>query len=140
MQIVKHGSEGEYLCLTWRPIPAAHRIGEVRDRAASSPRSSPMPVRSVEPGVDECRQQPAIEGAAHDHAGEECEQELDLAHRVVTGLTARTYPVGGTGSRCGSDQRAVMPQGWGAEARFLVGRLGHVAESGPLRRRRPSQG
>jgi hypothetical protein len=23
-------------------------------------------------------------------------------------LTARTYPVGGTGSRCGSDQRAVM--------------------------------
>jgi hypothetical protein len=30
------------------------------------------------------------------------------AHRPATGLTARTYPVGGTGSRCGSDQRADM--------------------------------
>jgi hypothetical protein len=28
---------------------------------------------------------------------------------MATGeVTARTYPVGGTGSRCGSDQRAVM--------------------------------
>jgi hypothetical protein len=34
--------------------------------------------------------------------------ELDAAHRVARELTARTYPAGGTGSRCGSDQRAVM--------------------------------
>jgi hypothetical protein len=27
-----------------------------------------------------------------------------------TGLTARTYPAGETGSRCGSDERAVVPQ------------------------------
>ena len=44
---------------------------------------------------------------SHD-AGEECQEELDLAHRAATGLTARTYPVRGTGSRPGSDQRAVM--------------------------------
>jgi hypothetical protein len=30
------------------------------------------------------------------------------AHRAASRLTARTYPVGGAGSRCGSDQRAVM--------------------------------
>ena len=41
-------------------------------------------------------------------AGEERQDELDPAHRAAAGLTARTYPVGGTGSRCGSDQRAVM--------------------------------
>jgi len=35
--------------------------------------------------------------------------ELDPAHRTAAQLTARTYPVGGPGSRCGSDQRAVMP-------------------------------
>ena len=45
--------------------------------------------------------------------GEERQDELDLAHRPATRLTARTYPgsqqAGGPGSRCGSDQRAVMP-------------------------------
>lgn len=35
--------------------------------------------------------------------------ELDLAHRALVGLTARTYPEGGPGSRCESHQRAVMP-------------------------------
>jgi hypothetical protein len=35
------------------------------------------------------------------------------AHRAATGLTARTYPVEGNGSRCGSDQRAVMRKAWG---------------------------
>jgi hypothetical protein len=68
-----------------------------------------MPAQSVDPGIDEGRQQPTVEGDAHRDAGEECEDELDPAHRAPTVLTARTYPVGGTGSRCGSDQRAVMP-------------------------------
>ena len=77
--------------------------------AASSPRSSPMPAQSVDPRIDEEREHEAVEGAAHDHAGEERQDELDPAHRAAAGLTARTYPVGGTGSRCGSDQRAVMP-------------------------------
>jgi hypothetical protein len=67
-----------------------------------------MPARSVDPDVDENREHEAIEGTAHDHAGEEGEKEFDLAHQVAAGLTARTYPVGGTGSRPGSDQRAVM--------------------------------
>jgi hypothetical protein len=67
-----------------------------------------MPAQSVNPGIDEEREDEAVEGAAHDDAGEERQDELDPAHRPATGLTARTYPVGGTESRCGSDQRAVM--------------------------------
>jgi hypothetical protein len=67
-----------------------------------------MPAESVDPRIDEEREQEAVEGAAHDDAGEEREDELDAAHRASAGLTARTYPVGGIGSRCGSDQRAVM--------------------------------
>jgi hypothetical protein len=51
----------------------------------------------------------AVEGAAHDHVGEEGQDELDPAHVAAAGLTARTYPVGEPGSRYGSDQRAVMP-------------------------------
>lgn len=67
-----------------------------------------MPVESVDPEVDKRWQQPAVEGDPHGHAGEEGEGELEAAHRAAGGLTARTYPVGGTGSQCGSDQRAVM--------------------------------
>ena len=68
-----------------------------------------MPAQSVDPGIDEERQHEAVEGTAHDHAGEERQDELDPAHWVTrAGLTARTYPVGVTGSRPGSDQRAVM--------------------------------
>ncbi len=44
---------------------------------------------------------------------EEGEVELHLAHRVTAKLTARTYSgsqqAGGPESRCGSDQRTVMP-------------------------------
>ena len=99
-------------------------------RSASSPRSSPMPAQSVDPRIDEEREHEAVEGAAHDHAGEERQDELDPAHRAAEGLTARTYPVGGTGSRCGSDQRAVMPSRVrAAGSRFLVGRLGHVVRA-----------
>jgi hypothetical protein len=69
-----------------------------------------MPAESVDPGIDEEREHEVVERAAHDDAGEDRQDELDPAHRVATGeLTARTYPVGGSGSRCGSDQRAVMP-------------------------------
>ena len=77
--------------------------------SASSPRSSPMPAQSVDPRIDEERQHEAVEGAAHDDAREERERRArPRSSRLPTELTARTYPVGGTGSRCGSDQRAVM--------------------------------
>ena len=69
-----------------------------------------MPAQSVDPGIDKEREHEAVEGASHDHTGEECQEELHFAHRAAEEvLTARTYPVGGTGSRPGSDQRAVMP-------------------------------
>ena len=64
-----------------------------------------MPAQSVDPRIDEEWQHEPVEGTAHDHAGEERQDELDPAHRSPAELTARTYPVGGTGSRCGSDQR-----------------------------------
>jgi hypothetical protein len=75
-----------------------------------------MPAQSVDPGIDERREEPAVEGDAHRDTGGEGEGELDAVHpEAVEGLTARTYPVGGPGSRCGSDQRAVMPQGCGRQ-------------------------
>src|SRR5450759_1520558 len=68
-----------------------------------------MPAQSVDPRIDEGREQPAVqEDAGHD-AREESQGELDPAHRAAAELTARTYPAGEPGSRCGSDQRAVMP-------------------------------
>jgi hypothetical protein len=81
-------------------------IGQVDER--ESPRSSPMPARSVDPGIDEKREHEAVEGATHDHPGEERGDELRSAHQPATGLTTPAYPVGGTRSRCGSNQRAVM--------------------------------
>ena len=74
-----------------------------------------MPAQSVDPGIDEERQHEAVEGTAHDDAREERQDELDPTHRTEGGLTARTCPVGGTGSRPGSDQRAVMPPSVRAE-------------------------
>ena len=68
-----------------------------------------MPADSVDPRIDEGREQPAVEGDAHGDPGEEGEDELDSGHRSIALLTARTYPVGASGSRRGSDQRAVMP-------------------------------
>jgi hypothetical protein len=51
-----------------------------------------MPAQSVDPGIDEEREHEAVEGAAHDHAGEEGPDELDPAHRsAALELTARTY-------------------------------------------------
>jgi ABC-2 type transport system ATP-binding protein len=76
-----------------------------------------MPAKSVDPGIDEEREQEAVEGAAHRDPREEGEGELDPAHLAAAGLTARAYPgsqqAGGPESRCGSDQRAVMPSGVG---------------------------
>ena len=69
-----------------------------------------MQTESVDPRIDEGREQPAVEGDAHGDPGEEGEDELDSGHRSIALLTARTYPVGESGSRRGSDQRAVMPQ------------------------------
>jgi hypothetical protein len=72
-----------------------------------------MPTHSIDPRIDERREKPAVEKDAGDDAGQEGEGELDLAHRALAGLTTRTYPrsrqAGEPGSRCGSDQRAVMP-------------------------------
>jgi hypothetical protein len=68
-----------------------------------------MPAESVDPGVDEGRQEPAVESDPHGDPGEEREDELDPAHRVAMGSTTRMLPAGGSGSRSGSDQRAVMP-------------------------------
>ena len=67
-----------------------------------------MPAQSVDPGIDEEREHKEVEGTTHEHADEKGQHELEPVHRATEGLTARTYPVGGTGSRCGSDQRAVM--------------------------------
>jgi hypothetical protein len=68
-----------------------------------------MPAKSVDPGVDEEGEHEAVKRAAHHDAGEEGDDKLESVHRATAqGLTARTYPVGGTGSRPGSDQRAVM--------------------------------
>jgi hypothetical protein len=67
-----------------------------------------MPAQSVDPRIDEEWEHEAVEHDAHGDAGQERQDELDPAHRTIAALTARTYPVGGTGSRCGSDQRAVM--------------------------------
>ena len=68
-----------------------------------------MPPPSIDPGVDKEWQDEEVECAAHEHASEEGQNELGAAHRVAAeGLTARTYPVGGPGSRPGADQRAVM--------------------------------
>jgi hypothetical protein len=67
-----------------------------------------MPTQSFDPQVNERREHPSVQEDAGDDAREEGQHELDPAHRSADGLTARTYPVGGTGSRCGSDQRAVM--------------------------------
>ena len=67
-----------------------------------------MPAQSVDPCIDEEREHEAVESAAHDDAGEERQDELDPTHRAAAEVTTRTYPVGGTGSRPGSHQRAVM--------------------------------
>jgi hypothetical protein len=58
---------------------------------------------------DQRRRQPAVEEDAHGDTREERQGELDPAHRALARLTARTYPAGGAASRCGSDQRAVIP-------------------------------
>ncbi len=88
-------------------------------------RAPPMPAQSVDPRIDEEREQPGAECAAHDHAGEEGQGQpppRSSGHQGVDG--AHTRPAG-PGSRCGSDQRTVMPQAWGGAPRFLFGRLGH---------------
>jgi hypothetical protein len=68
-----------------------------------------MPASSVDPGIDEERQYKEVERTTHEHARQEGHHEVESVHQA-TGqrLTARTYPMGGTGSRSGSDQRTVM--------------------------------
>jgi hypothetical protein len=39
-----------------------------------------MPAQSVDPGIDEEREHEAIEGATHEDASEERQDELDPAH------------------------------------------------------------
>jgi len=45
-----------------------------------------MPAHLVDPSVDEEWEDEAVEGPAHDHSGEECQHELDPAHRPPAGL------------------------------------------------------
>ena len=54
-----------------------------------------MPAQSVDPGIDEEREHEAVEGAAHDHAGEERQDELDPAHRAADGVDGADVPGGG---------------------------------------------
>jgi hypothetical protein len=69
-----------------------------------------MPASAVDPRVDNEGKHEEVESTPHEHTGEEGHHKLELVHlSPACVLTARTYPVGGTGSRCGSDQRAVMP-------------------------------
>ena len=51
--------------------------------------------QAVDPRIDEWREQPAVEGDAHDDAREEREDKLDPAHRATVALTAPMC--GGTG-------------------------------------------
>jgi len=56
-----------------------------------------MPAQSVDPRIDEERKHEAVEEDAHDHPGEERQDELHPAHRATGELTARTYPLGEPG-------------------------------------------
>jgi hypothetical protein len=51
-----------------------------------------MPAQSVDPRIDEWREESAVEGDPHGCTGEEGEDELDAGHRVAAGLTAWAYP------------------------------------------------
>src|SRR5689334_15264282 len=84
-----------------------------------------MPASSVDPGIDEERQYEEVERTTHEHARQEGHHELEPAHPAAAkGSTARTYPVGGTGSRSGSDQRAVMREGWARRAALSTWPIG----------------
>ena len=54
-----------------------------------------MPAHSVDPRIDEEREHEAVECAAHDHAGEEGQEELDPAHRAASGVDGADVPGGG---------------------------------------------
>lgn len=97
-----------------------------------------MPAYTVDPGVNERRQPPAVEEDARDDTRQEGQGELDPAHRATAEVTAPTYPVGESGSRCGSDQRAVMPPSVGVYGpRHLFRPLGPYPRvaGGTLRRK-----
>jgi hypothetical protein len=49
-----------------------------------------MPPQSVDPRIDKGRGHKAVEGAAHDHAGEERSDELEPVHRAVEKVTVQT--------------------------------------------------
>jgi hypothetical protein len=85
--------------------------------------------------IDEWREHSSVEEEAGDDAREEGDDEIDLAHRALVRLTARTYPrsrqAGEPGSRCGSDQRAVMPASVRAPGRGFYSADWAVPASGP---------
>lgn len=69
-------------------------------------------------------------------AGEERQHELDPAHLgAAKELTARTCPVGGTGSRCGSDQRAVMTSGCRRRPAIPIRSIGPYGREGSRKRK-----
>src|SRR5450759_3543271 len=75
-----------------------------------------MPAHSVDPRIDESREQPAVEDHAHDDAREEGHGELDLAHQALKGLTARAYPVGSPGVGVVRTSAPSCPQAGGERA------------------------
>ena len=96
------------------------------------------PAQSVDPGVDERREHPAVEDDAGDDAREESEGELALAHRAAEGSTVRTYPGVATGRGAREPvwigpARRHAPKGAGAGPQSLIFRLGGHA----IRFRRP---
>jgi len=118
----------------WSSVPVPEVTSARRRSAASSPRSSPMPAQSVDPRIDDGREQPAVEGDAHGDAGEEGEGELDPAHRRTEAVTARTYPVGDPGVGVDRTSAPSCPQAcgrWSAAAIRLPVRL----SAGPARPR-----
>jgi len=83
-----------------------------------------MPAQSVDPGIDEEREHEGGEGAAHDDAGEERQDELDPAHRAAERLTARTYPWGEPGVGVDRTSAPSCPQAWGRRAAVAIRPVG----------------
>jgi len=86
-----------------------------------------MPAQSVDPGIDEQGEHEAVEGTAHDHAGEERRDQLEPRSSGGRGVDGADVPGGGNreSTWIGPARRHAYKRGGGGQ-RFLVGRLGHV--------------
>ena len=91
---------------------------------------------SVDPGIDEERQHEAVEGAAHDDAGEEGHEEVHPAHRPVGGAGGAGVPGGGNRESVWIGPARGHEKGRRRRAAALFGRLGH-GRRGPKRKASP---